>query len=192
MAVKWRIAPTVGSLAHYSPFSLMQQVCFRPLFLCLPKESRQDNCPLLRQKSGKSNKKSTVVWYFYSPIQGVSLFHHSLTFHGIVLRAREARTPDSAVAPGDLAVVRLSNRPPQNALITSADRLNTIQRKVRLWRKSETPWIGLWKYQTTVEVLLDFRDFSLSRGQLSCRLSFGKQRKSGRKQTCCNRKKSEE
>jgi hypothetical protein len=84
MAVKWRIAPTVGSLAHYSPFSLMQQVCFRPLFLCLPKESRQDNCPLLRQKSGKSNKKSTVVWYFYSPIQGVSLFHHSLTFHGIV------------------------------------------------------------------------------------------------------------
>ena len=51
----------------------------------LPKESRQDNYPLLREKSRKSNKTSTVVWYFHSPIQGVSLFRYSLAFLWIVL-----------------------------------------------------------------------------------------------------------
>ena len=88
--VNGRISPTVGAFTHSSLFFLLQQVCFRPLFLCLPKESRQDNCPLLREKSRKSNKTSTVVWYFHSPIQGVSLFRHSLTFLWIVFRQHQA------------------------------------------------------------------------------------------------------
>ena len=40
-----------------------------------------------KKKSRKMNKTSIVVWYFHSPIQGVSLFHYSLTFHGIVFTA---------------------------------------------------------------------------------------------------------
>ena len=47
------------------------------------------------------------------------------------------------MAPGDLAVVRVSNRPPQNAVITSADRLLQLG-KVEVTFCDETTGQSVW------------------------------------------------
>ena len=84
LVVNGRFLPTVWNVTHCTLFFADAAGLFPSALPLLPKESRQDNYPLLREKSRKSNKTSTVVWYFHSPIQGVSLFRYSLTFHGIV------------------------------------------------------------------------------------------------------------